>query len=131
MTVGDAQYRWTKTHNYGVMSFLDKLRAKFAPAQHPDAVVRATLRQHGDDGTKVRTVDHLAYFQNQHDMSAYMTFVHDLGFTLQDSVHEFAVAFTKDTPVVEADFDRELAIIQAKAKALNGEYDGWGCPVAI
>lgn len=114
------------------MSFLDKLRAKLKPdTQNPDDAVRAVLLSHGDDGTKSRVVDHLAYFETQHEAAAYMTFVQDLGFTLGEANQENGVAFTKDSPVVGQIFDDELTSLRVKAIELNGQYDGWGCPLAL
>ncbi|MBI1333889.1 MAG: hypothetical protein GC165_13530 [Armatimonadetes bacterium] len=115
------------------MSIFDKLKSMLKPevkSQRPDDVIRQTLLQHGDDGTKLRTVDHLAYFGSQHDQAAYMTFVQENGFTLGDCDDDFSVAFTKESAVVGEEFDREIAALELKAMELNGDYDGWGCPVA-
>lgn len=53
------------------MSFFDKLKSKFSGGQlSPDDLVRKMLMEHGDDGRKIRTVDHLAYFKTDYEAAA-------------------------------------------------------------
>lgn len=114
------------------MSIFEKLTNVFKPKAvlSRDDVLRDMLKQHGDDGTKPRVVDHFAIFKTQHEAAAYMTYVLGLGFTVVESESEDCVSFTKESAVVGEQFDNEILAISMKAVELNGEYDGWGCPVA-
>lgn len=109
------------------MSFLDKLFGKSRP--NPDDAVREALRQQGDDGTKARPVEHLAYFKTMDATQAFMDFVLERGYTLDNSNHEFGVLFVRECAVVGSAFDSELAMLLSKVKSLKGDYDGWGCVV--
>ena len=116
------------------MSFLDKIKGAFKrKPKNPDDMVRYILAGHGDDGTKLRTVDHLAIFETEHEAAAYMTLVLDRGYDIRDnevSAYEHGVEFNKDSAVVGKEFDDELMLLRVQAARLNGTYDGWGCPVA-
>ncbi len=110
------------------MSFLNKL---FGGAKtNPDDQVRDALRKEGDNGTKTRTVDHLAYFKTMDATQAFMEWVMEKGYTISPSNHEFGVGFVRDSAVAGPAFDSELAMLRSKVKSLKGDYDGWGCPVA-
>ena len=94
-------------------------------------MVRANLLQHGDDGTKPRTVDHLAYFNTPAEADQYREIITQRGYTLESRGEEYnEVAFTKDSSVVGPVFDDEIAYLTVTASRLNGDYDGWGCVVA-
>ena len=110
------------------MSILKKLFGK-SQKMHPDDAVRMALAKNGDDGSKVRLVDHFAYFKNELDTATYMTFVQDRGYMVDLSAEEFGVNFKKEASVASPEFDMEIAILTVKAAELKGEYDGWGCPV--
>ena len=107
------------------MSFLDKLFGK--SKQNPDDTVRMALRQQGDNGTKARQVEHLAYFKTMDSTQAFMNFVLENGYTLDNSNHEFGVKFVRDAVVAGTAFASELATLRGKVKSLKGEYDGWSC----
>lgn len=109
------------------MSFLEKLLGKKKTS--PDDDVRNALRSEGDNGTKIRTVDHLAYFKTMEATQAFMEWVMANGYTLNNSNHEFGVGFVRDCAVAGPEFDREVAVLTSKVKSMKGEYDGWGCPV--
>jgi regulator of RNase E activity RraB len=109
------------------MSFLDKLLGK--NKTNPDDTIRMTLRQNGDNGTKPRVVEHLAYFKTMDATQAFMEWVMANGYTLDNSNHEFGVKFVKECVVAGQTFDSELAMLRSKVKGMKGEYDGWGCPV--
>ena len=111
-----------------IMSFLDRLLGK-SPKKSPDDLVRDALRKEGDNGTKIRSVDHLAYFKTMDATQEFMQWAIDNGYTLSAGNHEFGVGFCRDSAVVGTAFDNELATIHKKIKSLKGEYDGWGCPV--
>ena len=109
------------------MSFLDKLFGK--SKQNPDDVMRMTLRQQGDNGTKVRSVEHLAYFKTMDSTQAFMDFVLANGYTLDNSNHEFGVKFVREAAVVGSAFESELSMLRSKVKSLKGEYESWGSRV--
>ena len=109
------------------MSFLDKLFGK--SKQNPDDVMRMTLRQQGDNGTKVRSVEHLAYFKTMDSTQAFMDFVLANGYTLDNSNHEFGVKFVREAAVVGSTFESELSMLRSKVKSLKGEYESWGSRV--
>lgn len=113
------------------MSLFDKLKGMLGakPEHSPDDMLRQTLKQHGDVLSKPRQVDHFAYFKTDHETAAYMTFVQERGYTLDETDQENSVAFYKISPVEGEEFDRQLATLVSKAEELNGEYDGWACPV--
>ena len=117
--------------SYIYMSFLDKIKSVISSAspQDPNDEVRSALAKHGDNGTQPRLVEHLAYFKTQSDAESYKYFLRDYGFTIGTSDQEFGVAFFKQSSVVGEVFDKEIALLNAKAEILNGEYDGWGCPI--
>ena len=96
----------------------------------PDEMVRDALRKEGDNGTKIRTVDHLAYFKTMDSTQAFMEWVMEKGYTISPTNHEFGVEFVRDCAVVGPAFESELAMLRSKVKSLKGEYNGWGCPVA-
>lgn len=109
------------------MSFLKNL---FSGGQKPDPdeLVRIELRKLGDNCTKPRPVDHLAYFKTMDSTQAFMDYVILRGYTLSSTNHEFGVGFVKDSPVIGVAFDQELKVLRSKIKELKGDYDGWGCP---
>jgi len=114
------------------VSFLKKIQAKLRPANDdPDASLRKLLSDQGDDGSKERPVDHLAYFNSEEDSSAFAAYVLSQGFVVGEIDEEFGVSFTKTSSVVGEEFDQELATLREKADAMNGQYDGWGCPVSL
>ena len=109
------------------MSFLDKILGKSKP--NPDDVMRMSLRQQGDNGTKVRPVEHLAYFKTMESTQAFMDFVMANGYTLDNSNHEFGVKFVREAAVVGTAFDSELSMLRSKVRSLKGEYESWGSRV--
>ena len=113
------------------MSLFEKIVGKLkGRSQSPDDAVRANLYKHGDDGTKVRTVDHLAYFNTPSEADAYRDFVLQRGYTLEPRGEEYnEVAFTKDASVAGPEFDIKIQLLTLTAERLGGDYDGWGCVV--
>ena len=91
--------------------------------------MRMTLRQQGDNGTKVRSVEHLAYFKTMDSTQAFMDFVLANGYTLDNSNHEFGVKFVREAAVVGSAFESELSMLRSKVKSLKGEYESWGSRV--
>lgn len=109
------------------MSFLKNLFGGSKP--NPNDEVRAALSRQGDNGSKPRQVDHLAYFKTMDSTQAFMQWVMDNGYTICPHNHEFGIKFCKESPIIGIAFDNDLATIKNKVKSLKGEYDGWGCPV--
>ncbi|HKD23715.1 MAG TPA: ribonuclease E inhibitor RraB [Rhizomicrobium sp.] len=93
------------------------------------------LKQAGDSFTKVREIDHFAYFPDQVRRMAFVTKSQAMGLRLRNmsengrSVHRYGVQLVQaDIPTGQAmnDVTSKLANL---AEACGGEYDGWGCPV--
>lgn len=112
------------------MSFFDNLRSKLNPSTtNPDERLRSLLLNQGDDGTKIRPVEHLASFNTDIDAGNYAAFVVSRGYALGEAEEEHAVAFSRDSTIVGEAFDEELNVLRKKADELDGQYEGWGCSV--
>ncbi len=110
------------------MGFLDKIFGKKAQ-KSPDDELRAVLAKHGDNGNVPRIVDHYVYFKNEEDAGSFRSFVVGRGYQIDESQHEFAVAFSKESAISGPDFDQELSLLRKESFVRDGEYDGWACPV--
>ena len=111
------------------VSFLKNLFGN-SPKMSPDDMVRDALRKEGDNGTKIRTVDHLAYFKTMDATQAFMEWVMANGYTISPTNHEFGVEFVRECAIAGPEFDRELSMLRSKVKSMKGDYDGWASPVA-
>ena len=97
-----------------------------------DLKVIASLEKHGDALTEPRQIDHLAYFQSAADRDAFTTWARAAGYTIavtrQTDDDYRAEFFHTGVPDLESINVHSIGIAR-KARELNGEYDGWGCPV--
>lgn len=93
--------------------------------------MRTILQEQGDDGTKPRLVNHLAYFNTSEDAAAFSKYVKGEGYKLEKSPEQDAVAFSLVSPVSGEAFDDAIQRLKEKADELDGQYDGWGCPVIL
>ena len=93
--------------------------------------MRAILQDQGDDGTKPRLVNHLAYFNTSEDAASFSEYIKAEGYTLEKSPEQDAVAFSLVSPVSGDSFDQAIQLLKEKADELDGQYDGWGCPVIL
>lgn len=94
-----------------------------------DERMRDTLREQGDDGTRSRMVDHIAYFNSQEEAETFVAFLREHGYESEEPDDEFSVSFTRESSVVGDEFESELSALRSKAYELGGQYDGWGCTV--
>lgn len=91
--------------------------------------LREQLEGHGDHMDQPRMIDHFAYFPDAAARTRFALAVTALGFrvTGQDDDEAFPLLFQRrDRPDVMDDISIELMEL---ARAQNGDYDGWGCPV--
>ncbi|MBI1333891.1 MAG: hypothetical protein GC165_13540 [Armatimonadetes bacterium] len=112
------------------MSSLDDLRAKLQ-RPCPDQTMRGILQEHGDDGTKSRSVKHVAYFNTPEGIDGFSKYVQEAGYTLEESPEKDAVAFSNESSVVGEAFDESVQHLKEKAEEFDGQYDGWGCSVVL
>ncbi len=94
-----------------------------------------SLAKHGDQGDQPRRIDHLAIFSSKLDCEAYADFVRGHGFAvaegypLSDGEGAWRLEFSRTgTP---REIDRTTLDLFREAKDRGGDYDGWGCEMAI
>lgn len=97
--------------------------------------LHATLRQHGDDHTKVRPVDFAAFFNIAEDRSRFLERVLADGFRMGsqgtwEPDGEFWCEITFDTSIEPNRVAEIVLSLRQIAGECNGEFDGWACPVA-
>jgi hypothetical protein len=94
--------------------------------------VRVNLREHGDDCTKPRQIDHYAYFTDRSARKSYIALLRAEGFVIADAPFfrrdgKFPLVFGRmDKPI---DIDPTTLMLAERARDVNGDYDGWDCPV--
>lgn len=100
-----------------------------------DLKVIDSLKEHGDDGTETRKIDHWIYFPNKQSSTDFIAWAENHGFT-EDSEHsnktddgEYCVRLYHTGTVNLSDITNHTIKLQAKAKELGGNYDGWETPV--
>lgn len=90
------------------------------------------LRQNGDRSEIARMIDHFAYFPNEADRSRFATYLTGHGFEIENQETrqpaQFSVSFRRMDKPIDMD-DVTIELLRAAGKA-NGDYDGWGCPIA-
>ena len=92
--------------------------------------VRAALSTHGDNGTKVREVNHYAYFKSAAPASEFTTWVRARGYDARPAAAKDGVVFTNHREVASVAFDDEVEVLKLEVTRLGGEYDGWECALA-
>jgi hypothetical protein len=91
--------------------------------------VRMVLREHGDDGTAPRPIQHYAYFPTSAAQKQYRDFLLGRGYHVdreEDNTPQptpWGIVFSKiQTPT---DIDDETEALGMTAAQEGGEYDGW------
>ena len=115
-------------------TYLDFLHPSPADKQRMmDRRVCEQLLQHGDDLSIAREIDHRAYFSDKSKVKQYENYLRQndyikikLGKTKPMFGKHFIDFKHMGAPENVSDVVYELS---AKAEALGGEYDGWGCGV--
>ncbi len=96
------------------------------------------LEEAGDDGSKPRTVDHAAHFRTEAALEAFVASVASDGFVESnrhhhdeaDSQYPWMVEVQREDPVELAHIHDVVMDLIEKVEAHDGDYDGWGSPVA-
>jgi len=101
------------------------------PAMSANDKVRAALREHGDDGTRVRHVIHFAYpvsedAAGQQDARDAVDWIGPR-FTQTDEAT--GIVFEHEREVASAAFDAMTDRFGADLSAIGWTYDGWECAV--
>jgi len=87
----------------------------------------------GDDLTRSRLIDHVAFFETRQDRELFVDFILKADFEIvslpepDDMRTRFDVVFSRNDP--PAKIDQSVLPLVSKAKALGGAYEGWKCEV--
>ncbi len=95
-------------------------------------VVRAKLRELGDEGTHARHVIHFAYplgAATVEDVKAIKAHLSKLGFRVKNAVNEAGLSFENHQAVYGDDFDHMTFKLGEFFDQFDWEYDGWECAV--
>ena len=93
------------------------------------------LKSAGDAFTRVREIDHFAYFPDDAKRMAFVAKSQALGLHLRNLSENKKSANRYGAQLVQADIPtgqimNDVTMRLAKlAEECGGEYDGWGCPV--
>lgn len=91
------------------------------------------LEQAGDQLAISRLVDHLAYFASRAQAKEAVTRLTAAGFATDDVTPSedgrFGLQFHRDDALAEGQADAFVAEVLDIILPLDGDYDGWGCPV--
>ncbi len=83
--------------------------------------------------TTARTIDHFAYFESLEQAQAAATALTAQGFTTDEidrrADGKFGLKFHRDDRLDEGQPDAFVATVLDIILPLDGDYDGWGCPV--
>jgi regulator of RNase E activity RraB len=95
--------------------------------------VMQELAERGDDPALPRTVDHFAYLPTAEAASAAAAALREAGFAVEEPKStdqgNFALTFHDETALADQRIDRRIDQILDILLPLEGDYDGWGCPV--
>ncbi len=99
-----------------------------------DRNVVAELAANGDDLSKVRTLDHYAYFQDAAKRDAFVGAAKEAGFAGeaaddQEGDWPFVAHVTGESAAALEVSHKAVMAVKKLAEANDGWYDGWGCPV--
>jgi len=98
-----------------------------------DRRVCEQLREHGDDLSIPREIDHRVYFSDKSAVKQYAAFLVENGFIeiKKGKIKPFGGQKFIDFKRVGAPEDVSDIVydLSAKATELGGEYDGWGCAI--
>ncbi|MDR2917550.1 MAG: DUF695 domain-containing protein [Tannerella sp.] len=99
--------------------------------------VLMSLEEHGNDPEKEREVDHWIYFKTAGDMENYIRKVEETGYKVlsntkldDDKTYPYQLNISRQDNTVWSrvnDYVWELIVL---ANENDGNYDGWGCPIA-
>jgi hypothetical protein len=91
------------------------------------------LEQAGDVLTAARPIDHLAFFSSRGQATEAATRLTAAGFSTDEVTTRddgrFGLQFHRDDALSEGQADAFVAEVLDLILPLDGEYDGWGCPV--
>jgi Regulator of ribonuclease activity B/Family of unknown function (DUF695) len=96
-----------------------------------DQKVLRQLAENGDIATKVRKVDHWAYFPTRQAADEFAKWAEENGYSnvevaaAEDANLPFVVRSSHDGTMLPDDISRHALELHQKAQALNGTYDGW------
>jgi hypothetical protein len=112
------------------------------PFEHQQIFNRRLLKlfaDGGDDGTKPRPVDHLAFFETEGAARAAADELREKGFTIDDVAQDegeadepepWGVAFSREDSLAGGRADEFTAEVLDVVLGREGVYDGWGAPNA-
>ena len=89
------------------------------------------MQEVGDDGSKPRLVNHVAYFNTAEDKNKFVAHIRRSEYTLEKSPEPDAVAFSRVSPVASPEFDQVVESLKEIIDRFDGQYDGWGCAVVL
>jgi regulator of RNase E activity RraB len=91
------------------------------------------LAEAGDDPALARTVDHFAYLPTAEAAERAASALREAGFAVEKpkatDEGNFALTFHDETALADQRIDRRIDQILDILLPLEGDYDGWGCPV--
>lgn len=89
-----------------------------------------SLTHHGDDLSKPRTIDHMAYVPNMEAAKALTNYLRNQGFIVEEPrVDGSSVGVSFKRTNTPGQMDETVIPIARQVQELGGEYDGWGCEV--
>lgn len=91
------------------------------------------LEKAGDDLTAPRLIDHLVFFETRGQAAEAVSRLSAAGFSTDDidarEDGSFSVQFHREDPIADGQADAFVAEVLDIILPLEGQYDGWGCPV--
>jgi hypothetical protein len=93
------------------------------------------LREHGDDGSESRRVDHWLYFASEADTVPFVAwaveqgFVHDPEFSGVGEDGRYCLRLHHEGPVTIHAISHHTIKLSRQARACGADYDGWETPV--
>jgi hypothetical protein len=100
-----------------------------------DLRVIENLRDHGDDGSASRDVDHWLYFPNEEESIPFISwavgerYTHDLKNSGPRDDGQYCVRLSHNGTIKLADITHHTIALRRKASELGGDYDGWETPI--
>ncbi len=97
--------------------------------------VLMNLDQYGDNPELEREVDHWIYFQKENNRDSYVNEIKSLGYSVLsmekiEGEYPFQLNISRVDNTIWDNVDNYVWELVTLAKANNGIYDGWGCPIA-
>lgn len=117
------------------LTFLYPAEYEFQTIQNQKVITQ--LEKHGDNPELKREVDHWIYFKSEGGLDRYIQQVEVLGYKVlsknkltDDKEYPFQVNISRQDNTIWNNVNEYTWELYTLAKENDGQYDGWGCPIA-